>query len=368
MSFNEIFCQDKAIDTLQRAFVADRAAHAYIFAGPDGVGKFKTAGQWGRLLLCSRPVIADNHAEACGLCESCRLFETGSHPDFIHIYKELLEFTKDGKDKAPPVEMPIDVIREFLIAKAAIKPGVSQKKVFVVSEAEKLNDNSQNALLKVLEEPPVFCSIILLCTRLDALLPTIRSRCQIVRFGFVSREKIAQKLQSLGLDDERCGYFARMASGSIGSACQWAALEQAEANLYKTKQEIVQSLAEYTLADVPDLAEELANKGKKIADVWSSLDVNKSKSDLARKAGQTLIMIVISALSDVMKLGCRPMNEAINADQGKYIEKLASRLAPEVCMEKVEDCYQKLHWVESNVNERLIWEHLLLSLLVSDTI
>ncbi len=69
MSFNDIFCQNKAVDTLQRAFVADRAAHAYIFAGPAGVGKFKTANEWGRLLLCSRPVITDNHAEACGLCE-----------------------------------------------------------------------------------------------------------------------------------------------------------------------------------------------------------------------------------------------------------------------------------------------------------
>jgi DNA polymerase-3 subunit delta' len=174
MSFKEIFCQDRAIELLQRAFHSNRAAHAYIFAGPEGVGKFKTACEWAALLLCHDPVVVDGFAESCGKCRPCRLLEAGSHPDFNHIYKELREFTEDGKGKGPPVDLPIDVVREFLIAKVSIRPSFSQRKVFVVSEAQKLNASSQNSLLKVLEEPPLYCCIVLLCSRLDELLPTIK--------------------------------------------------------------------------------------------------------------------------------------------------------------------------------------------------
>jgi DNA polymerase III subunit delta' len=368
MSFSDIFCQDRAVNTLQRAFAANRAAHAYIFAGPDGVGKFKTATEWAKLLLCREPVIKDNLTEACGCCEPCRLFETGSNPDMEHIYKELLEFTREGKNKTPPVDMPIDVIREFLIEKAGIRPSVSQRKVYIISEAEKLNISSQNALLKILEEPPLYCCIVMICTRLDTLLPTIRSRCQIVRFGPVQQERIMQKLLTLGLNDVCCGYFARLAQGSIGSACQWVDLELAEANLYQSKCQLIESLTKYQMADVLDLAEEIIDKGKKIAEVWISIEEKKSQTDLTRKAAQILITMVISALYDVTRIGIRPAKEAINYDQYQLIEKLAGRFDRQTCMEKIADCYQMLQWVESSVNEKLIWEHLLLNLANSGTI
>ena len=151
MSLKDIFCQDRALGMLQSAFAADRAAHAYIFAGLEGVGKYTTARQWARLLLCEKPVARGKtkkpFADSCGACDSCALFEGGSHPDFNHIYKELREFTKEGKGKAPPVDLPIDVIREFLVEKASNRPTLSQRKVFVISEAERLNKNSQNCLL-----------------------------------------------------------------------------------------------------------------------------------------------------------------------------------------------------------------------------
>ena len=150
MSLGEIFCQDGAVGLLLRGYLSEHSAHAYIFAGADGVGKFKTAYEFGKLLLCEKPKVKKDFADSCGQCESCRSFEVGSHPDFVHIYKELLEFTIDGKGKAPPVMMPVDVIREFLIAQVSNKPTLSARKVFVVSEAEKLNISSQNALLKVL--------------------------------------------------------------------------------------------------------------------------------------------------------------------------------------------------------------------------
>ena len=146
MSLKEIFCQDKAIGLLQRAFATGKVPHAYIFAGPEGVGKYKTAWEWARLLLCKNPVAekinGGDFSDSCDSCQSCRLFATDSHPDFHCVYKELREFTVEGRGKGPPVDLPVDVIREFLVAKVQNKPTLSAKKVFVVSEGEKLNASS----------------------------------------------------------------------------------------------------------------------------------------------------------------------------------------------------------------------------------
>ena len=87
MSLKEIFCQDKAIFILQRAFAAGKMPHAYIFAGIEGVGKYKTACEWAKLLLCENVTTEGDFADSCGRCKSCRSFEAGSHPDFNLVYK-----------------------------------------------------------------------------------------------------------------------------------------------------------------------------------------------------------------------------------------------------------------------------------------
>ncbi|HDZ68794.1 MAG TPA: hypothetical protein ENH43_00020, partial [Phycisphaerales bacterium] len=281
MSLKDIFCQDRAISILQRAFAANKLAHAYIFAGPEGVGKFKTAREWAKMLLCENKIVnreswvvnpplgvlalpqvrrttnheprttnheprttnheprttnhesrttnhepritnhesrTTNFADSCGSCQSCRLLEAGSHPDFNPVYKELRQFTKDGKEKKTPLDLPVDVIREFLIAKVPNRPTLSERKVFVVSEAEKLNASSQNCLWKVLEEAPEYCSIILLCTRLEKLWPTTKSRCQTIRFSTLDEERIIEKLKEMGIEETPAHYFARLAQGSLGRA------------------------------------------------------------------------------------------------------------------------------------------------------
>ena len=368
MSIKEIFCQDKAVDILQRAYICGKWSHAYIFAGPEGVGKFKTAREWAKLLLCQSPVTENDFSDSCGSCRSCQLFEAGSHPDFNHIYKELLEFTENGKHKAPPVDLPIDVIREFLVEKVSNRPTFSQRKVFVISEAERLNNSSQNCLLKVLEEPPEYCSIILLCSRLEKLLATTKSRSQILRFGIVDKERIIEKLQQTGLEGKQSQYFARLAQGSLGSACQWAQLELAQANLYETKKELISFLADYKIANALSVAEKSLNKSKKIAAVWTELEKAISKKDVNRRAMKTIVQIIISALYDVMNLTVMPTKEAINFDQKEKIQKLAGRFDAELASEKISDCYKVLDWIESSVNEKLIFEHLLLNLAESDRI
>jgi len=266
------------------------------------------------------------------------------------------------------VDLPIDVIREFLIEKVSTRPTLSKRKVFVISEAERLNDSSQNCLLKVLEEPPEYCSIILLCTRLDKLLPTTKSRSQIVRFGPIAEEQIIEKLQQMDIEEKQARYFARLAQGSLGTAQNWAKLELAEADLYETKKELINSLANYEIADALSLAQRFLEKSKEIAGVWTNLDKATSKTDINRRAAKTLVQIIISAIYDAMNLNVTPTKEAINFDQESQIKKLAGRFDAELSAEKISDCYKVLHWIESSVNEKLIFEHLLLNLAESDRI
>jgi len=345
-------------------------SHAYIFAGAEGVGKFKTAREWAKLLLCKNPINEKienaDFADSCSSCESCRLLEADSHPDFNPVYKELIQFTKDGKDRKTPVDLPKDVIKEFLIEKVSTRPTLSERKVFIVSEAEKLNAASQNSLLKVLEEPPEYCTIILLCTRLEKLLPTTKSRCQIIRFGPIDEEIITDRLKEMGTEEKKARYFARLAQGSLGLGCQWAELDLADINLYKTKKELLNSLSTYEYADALDLARWLLDESKKIAAAWVKLDETTSKTDINRRAAKTLVQIIISALHDAMRLNVTPEKGLINFDQKEQIKKLAGRFAPEQSAEKIADCYKTLRWIDSAVNERLIFEQLLLNLAVSD--
>ena len=371
MSLKEIFCQDRAIGILQRAFACGRMPHAYIFSGLEGVGKFKTACELSKLLLCKEPVKektgSGEFADSCGRCESCRTFEAGSHPDFNLIYKELLEFTRDNKGKKTPVDLPKDVIREFLIDKVSMRPTLSKSKVFVVSEAERLNAFSQNSLLKVLEEPPEYCFVILLCNRLEKLLPTTKSRCQIIRFAPIDEEIIIGKLREMGIGQKQAQYFGRLAQGSLGQGCRWANLELADANLYQIKKDLVVSVSTFEYANALELAQRFLGEGKSIAAASAKLEAATSKTDINRRASKTLIRIVISALQDAMKLGLEADKNIINFDQKEKITKLAGRFSAEQIAGKISNCYEALRWIDASVNEKLIFERLLLNLAVSDT-
>ena len=366
MSLREIFCQDRAIGILQKALASDRLAHAYIFAGLEGVGRSKVAAEWSKLLLCKKPVTEGGFADSCASCESCKLFEAGSHPDFHSVYKELREFTRDGKGKPPPVDLPKDVIREFLIEKVSARPSLSQRRIFVVTEAEKLNASSQNTLLKVLEEPPGYCSIILLCTRLEKLLPTTKSRCQIIRFGPVDTDRIIEKLKEASLAQKQAQYFGRLSQGSLGEALLWAQLELGGAELYETKVRLIKCLASCRYSDCLELAGKLLDESKKTAVVWNKLQADTSKVDINRRAQKILVRIIISGLHDAMKVNIAGAQEIINFDQQEQIKQLATRFDAEQAAEKIADAYETMRWIDSNVNEKLIFEQLLLNLVVSD--
>jgi DNA polymerase-3 subunit delta' len=197
---------------------------------------------------------------------------------------------------------------------------------------------------------------------LEQLLPTIKSRCQIVRFGPVDEARIVARLTERGLGSREAVFFARLAQGSLGLACQWARLEQDGIGLFETKRGLVATLADCKLSDVPEIVDRIQEAAKGIAAGWGNLDKATSKSDLGRRAQRTLIQILISALYDVAIHHVAAQRPLVNADQAQQIAALARRLGPEQAIEGVRDGYEMLRWLDANVNDRLILERLLFRL------
>jgi hypothetical protein len=171
----------------------------------------------------------------------------------------------------------------------------------------------------------------------------------------------------MGLEGGKAQYFARLAQGSLGTACKWAELESAGADLYEIKKRLLESLAGYEYAGALDLAQGLLADCKKIADTWLDLDEATSRTDINRRAMRTVLRMMISALHDAMRLNAAATSEPVNFDQKGQVETLAARFDTEGAAEKIAECYRMLNWIDSSVNEKLIFERLLLSLADSAT-
>lgn len=199
MSFKDIEGHDKPITILKRALANRTLAHAYLFSGEEGVGKKMTA-----LALAGAVNCADAGPEGgCGTCPSCRKIARLEHPD-VHIV------APDGD------EIKIDQVRQAQ-ADLSLKPFEGEKKALIVDGAETMNAASSNAFLKTLEEPPGDALIILVASRPQGLLPTIRSRCQEIRFHPLPRRSLAQALmRKRGLPEEDAWFLAALAQGSMG--------------------------------------------------------------------------------------------------------------------------------------------------------
>jgi DNA polymerase III subunit delta' len=409
MSLRDVLCQERAIGSLRKAVEGGRLAHAYIFAGEEGVGKFTTAREFARMLLCHNPTgsaaapkaaakrtaktkpskdllfgaepeeintTPDSAAGAtaqrdgCGHCESCRLIDAGTHPDFRIIAMALYRFSRDPTIRAKDsvTEIPTEVLREFFVEKVANCPVEGHSVVFVVKEAERMNEEGQNAILKVIEEPQQNRYIFLLSSKLNRLIPTIRSRCQVIRFGPVDETRIADRLVGQGVEKTEALFWARFSQGSLGVAQVWAGTNIGEPTLYQVKRELVDRLANLKAGEVLETAERIVKVAKEIAEAWEKGAENANKSDLQRKARKGLLRMIIGVYEDAMTSAVSPGRPMIHADQAGAIERIRQGRDAESLADGVEAGYEKLRWIESHVNERLIFEQYLFRLCGCDTI
>ncbi len=194
--------QQQAKRLLRRVTESRRLAHAYLFRGPDGVGKRLCAYLFGAYLNCLEPT----GSGACGRCRSCRKYLSGNHPDFFVVSPE------SGTIK-------IDRVRE-LCRSLSYPPYDSAMRVVVLEDVHLLRTEAANSLLKTLEEPPAQNLLILTAESSRTVLPTILSRCQIIPFYGLNDEQVKQVLQDKEpvLSDEEVRTLVRMAAGSPGLA------------------------------------------------------------------------------------------------------------------------------------------------------
>lgn len=212
--------QDVAVGTLTRALEAGRVHHAYLFEGPDGVGKERTAFGLAQALVCEAPV----QGAACGTCSACHraLLHDGqkrpTHPDVCVIARGLYEPAQIGRKTPETQDISVDQVRSLVLARAAFGPHEGRAKVFIVRAAEELSLSAANALLKTLEEPGKNTYFLLLSSSPDALLPTVRSRTMRLRFGPLPSAVIAEELLQNGVAAEEAQIIAAASNGSFSRA------------------------------------------------------------------------------------------------------------------------------------------------------
>ncbi len=212
--------QATAVDTLRRAIAGERVHHAYLFDGPEGVGKERAAFGLAQALVCERR--APGAADACGVCSPCtRALPRASerrpvHPDVIVLERGLYDPATIGRKSPETQDLSIDQVRTLVLARAAFPPHEGRAKVFILRRAEDLSQAAANALLKTLEEPGARTHFVLLSAMADSLLPTIRSRTQRVRFGPLPDGVVAELLAEQGV--EGAASIAALAGGSMATA------------------------------------------------------------------------------------------------------------------------------------------------------
>jgi DNA polymerase III subunit delta' len=212
--FSNLIGNENVKDSLRRLVLAGRVPGAMLFAGPEGVGKRAFAFEMARMLIC--PVAG------CGECSVCTRIGVFDIPKF----EKGEETDKVFLSGHPDVGMVLPYKRNLRVgairaleSESYFRPFEGGRRVFVIEDAEKMNDSSSNALLKTLEEPPPTTHLILISSRPDSLLQTIRSRCQTIRFSPITSNEIEGFLKDKGkLNGEDAALAARASRGSIGAA------------------------------------------------------------------------------------------------------------------------------------------------------
>ncbi len=226
MPFAEIVGQARAVEILQRELRTGRVPQAYLFHGPESVGKKRTALAVAMALQCRAA-----EADACGACPECRNVAAGHHPD-VRFY------SPQAKTRGAAEKIYIEQIRT-LQQDIALRPMAGRMKIFVVDDADRLVEQAANAFLKTLEEPPDSSLLILVTAFPDRLLATIRSRCRTVRFQPLSPESVAAIVaREKGAGAEEAARLARFAHGSVARvlAVDYEAMTQQRAEFLEERQ------------------------------------------------------------------------------------------------------------------------------------
>ena len=252
--FSDIIGQDMIKEHLINAINTGNVSHAYIINGERFSGKEYIAKVFAMALQCENR----DGADPCGECHACKQALSANQPDIIHLTHE------------KPNVITVDDIREQINGDIVIKPYACDRKIYIINEAEKMNVQAQNALLKTLEEPPEYAVIIILTTNVDALLPTILSRCVVLNMKPVEdclvKEFLMKYVQVPDYKAEVCAAFAR---GNIGKAKILASSEEFD----KIKTEAIALLKHIDEMNINDISKTIKQMNEYKLEINDFLDI-----------------------------------------------------------------------------------------------
>lgn len=323
-TFEEIIGNELIKKQIQNAIRKKHIAHAYVIYGQEGTGKKLLANTIAKTLQCEKQTITP-----CGACTSCRTFDTRNHPDIFYISSQ------KGKT------LGVEDIREQLIKNMEIKQYQYPFKIFIVEKADTMTIAAQNALLKTLEEPPYYGIIFLLTNNIDHFLPTILSRCIVLKLRPLPTPLVEQYLLQNHIGQkEQATIFAEYAQGSIGKA-----IETASSETFSTMREDmiakICSLKQKNLADVLFIAKEL--------EIY--------------KENQQFLDIIYLWYRDVLAYQkCKDIKYIIQKDKKELIIKQARQYQEADIAEKIKAIWQAKKQLSVNSNFQLTMEVMLMKL------
>ena len=247
--FNNIVGNETAKKILQKAVELNKTSHSYMFIGISGIGKKIIAKEFSKMILCL------NEHKYCNKCKSCIEFDSNNNPDFTIIEPD------NGCIKIDQIRNLQKVISE--------KPIISSNKVCIINDADLMTVEAQNCLLKTLEEPPEYMTIILVGTNDSNFLPTIKSRCTIMYFERIKDDEIKKYLEENFKEQGIPSNITQIADGSIGKAINL----KDKAEIYENINKIVENLQNYDIIQIMKNAEEIYKAKDEIFEILEYLNV-----------------------------------------------------------------------------------------------
>ena len=252
MPFEKIVGNDKIKHLLVDAINSNNILHSYMFIGESGIGKRILAKEFAKMILCES---TDNSNKPCEICKSCVEFYNDNNPDFIEI-------EPDG------TSIKIDQIRDIQ-NKIIEKPIISNRKVYIINDSEKMTKEAQNCLLKTLEEPPEFIVIILITANENLMLNTIKSRCTKINFSRLKNEDVIGLLKNKFNIEDVSKNIIEASEGSIGKALQF----EEKKEIYNSVDDILNNISNIDLISLMNKAEIIYQSKNDILDILNYINV-----------------------------------------------------------------------------------------------
>ena len=325
--FKDVVGHNDIIQYIQNAVVKDKVSHAYILNGEKGSGKRLLAKLFAMSLQCSD---READGDACGHCQSCKQAVNDNQPDIIRITHE------------KPNTISVDDIRQQIVNDVDIKPYSSPYKIYIIPQADMMSVQAQNALLKTIEEPPEYAVIFLLTENAEVLLPTITSRCVMLKLRNIKDTLVKKYLmEQMEIPDYKAEICVAFAQGNMGRAIMLATSD----HFNEIKEEAIQLLKYINEMELT----EIVNAIKKIQEY--KLDVSDYFDIIAIWYRDVLIY-----------KATRNVDRVVFSDQLKFIKEQARKSSYEgieLILESLETAKARL---KANVNFDLVMELLLLTI------